>query len=103
MASLSVEPGTEEDSIVVSLFDIDAGDVPAFVAREEEYRFMAVKPDELDGTAGEHHHVMCLASCDEDFIKNYGQEVSPSEDHSTSHHPMHSPSVRLPSAFGSHD
>uniref|UniRef100_A0A7S2Z085 Gamma-glutamylcyclotransferase n=1 Tax=Chloropicon laureae TaxID=464258 RepID=A0A7S2Z085_9CHLO len=74
MASLSVEPGTEKDSIVVSLFDIDVGDVAAFIAREEEYRFMAVKPDELNGTPGEHHHVMCLASCDEDFIANYGQE-----------------------------
>jgi len=74
MASLSVEEGTEADSIVVSLFDMKAEEVPAFIAREEEYRFVAVQPKELDGTASEGLHVMCVASCDEDFISNYGKE-----------------------------
>ena len=68
MASLSVE-ACEGESIVVSLFDINADEVPAFIAREEEYRFMAVKPNEEDVD-----HVICLASCDEDFIANYGKE-----------------------------
>ena len=74
MASLSVEQGSESDSIVVTLFDINVEDVPAFIAREEEYRFMAVQPYSMDGVRDENFHVMCLCSSDEDFIKNYGEE-----------------------------
>merc|ERR1719235_2815237 len=44
MASLSVEEGCDEDAIVVSLFDMKASEVPAFISREEEYRFVAVTP-----------------------------------------------------------
>jgi hypothetical protein len=74
MASLSVEPGSEKDSIVVSLFDINVSDIPAFISREEEYRFFAVKPEELSGTKVENPHVICACSTDEEFIKNYGEE-----------------------------
>ena len=35
MASLSVEEGCDEDAIVVSLFDMKASEVPAFISREE--------------------------------------------------------------------
>ncbi|WZN60927.1 hypothetical protein HKI87_03g24610 [Chloropicon roscoffensis] len=73
MASLSVEEGCDEDAIVVSLFDMKASEVPAFISREEEYRFVAVTPEELDGSPSPSQHVMCLCSSDEDFIRNYGE------------------------------
>ena len=74
LASLSVEEGSSQDSIVVSLFDIHVDDIPAFIAREEEYRFMAVEPEEMDGSPCKRSHVICCASTDEAFIKINGQE-----------------------------
>lgn len=52
MSSLSVEPSAPEDSIVVALFETPYTKeaVDAWLQREHEYRFLAVRPESLDGT-----------------------------------------------------
>ena len=74
VASLSVEKASEDSEIVVSLFDMAARDIPAFIEREAEYRFFAVQPVELDGTVSDQWHIICHASTDKAFLTNYGQE-----------------------------
>lgn len=52
MASLSVEPSGPEDSIIVALFETPYTKeaVAAWLEREYEYRFLAVRTEGLDGT-----------------------------------------------------
>lgn len=51
MASLSVETGTPDDSIVVAMFEIPKtpAAVAAWFKRESEYRFLAVETESLQG------------------------------------------------------
>ncbi|CAD6334062.1 unnamed protein product [Miscanthus lutarioriparius] len=47
-SSLSVEP-CDSELIVVTVFEIKEEEVPAFIEREHEFRFLAVVPEGLDG------------------------------------------------------
>jgi hypothetical protein len=52
MASLSVEPAGPEDSIIVAQFETPYTEdaVEAWLEREHEYRFLAVRTETLEGT-----------------------------------------------------
>lgn len=39
-------PGT---SIIVTVFEIEASELPAFYKREEEFEFLSVEPEDLNG------------------------------------------------------
>ncbi|XLS89719.1 hypothetical protein HN51_065727 [Arachis hypogaea] len=48
VAALSVEP-CESETIIVTVFEIKKTEIPAYIEREREYRFLAVFPESLDG------------------------------------------------------
>lgn len=61
MASLSVEQGTPDDSIVVAVFETPKTPeaVAAWLHRECEYRFLAVRTETLAGDLDENLSVRC--------------------------------------------
>lgn len=61
MASLSVERGSPDDSIVVAVFETPKTPeaVAGWLKRECEYRFLAVRTETLDGDLDEHLSVRC--------------------------------------------
>jgi hypothetical protein len=62
MSSLSVEPAYEDSEIVVSLFEIPLTKeaVEAWIDREHEFRYVAVRPLKMDGTVEPHFAVRTL-------------------------------------------
>ncbi|XWS08551.1 hypothetical protein CRYUN_Cryun40dG0012100 [Craigia yunnanensis] len=48
ISSLSVEP-CEGQTLIVTVFEIKISEIPAFIERELEFRFLAVLPETLDG------------------------------------------------------
>ncbi|KAI8472730.1 MAG: hypothetical protein J3K34DRAFT_412916 [Monoraphidium minutum] len=68
ISSLSCEPAAGAD-IVVALFEVpfspDA--VRAFIAREHEFRFVAVQPESLDGGKQEQLAVLCARNTDSEY------------------------------------
>ncbi|GMP76457.1 hypothetical protein CsSME_00033121 [Camellia sinensis var. sinensis] len=48
MSSLSVEP-CEGETLIVTVFGIKKSEIPSFLQREHEFRFLAVLPETLDG------------------------------------------------------
>ncbi|XVF38776.1 hypothetical protein REPUB_Repub20aG0131000 [Reevesia pubescens] len=48
ISSLSVEP-YEGETLIVTVFEIKKSEIPAFIERELEFRFLAVLPETLDG------------------------------------------------------
>ncbi|GAU46962.1 hypothetical protein TSUD_403120 [Trifolium subterraneum] len=48
ISSLSVEP-CEGETLVVTVFEIRKSEIPDFIKREVEFRFLAVLPETLDG------------------------------------------------------
>ncbi|GAQ84292.1 hypothetical protein KFL_001830200 [Klebsormidium nitens] len=83
MSSLSVEPCRGE-SIVVTMFEIDISEVPAFIEREHEFRFLRVYPQSVGSTSlrpavvcsrysdEEYRQVRCKGS-EEEFERRYGR------------------------------
>jgi hypothetical protein len=67
MASLSVEEATEDEELVVALFDVPMTPeaVAAWIDREHEYKFVAVQSYQLDGTPETRMAVRCLCKQDE--------------------------------------
>lgn len=61
MSSLSVEASNPEDSIIVALFETPHSQevAAAWLEREHEYRFLAVRPESLDGTPSPRLAVRC--------------------------------------------
>ncbi|XP_061349205.1 uncharacterized protein LOC133294534 isoform X3 [Gastrolobium bilobum] len=68
IAGLSVEP-CEGETILVTVFEIKKTEIPAFIEREREYRFLAVIPESLDGKSFANPAVLCASCTDEDFFK----------------------------------
>lgn len=66
LSSLSVEPCVGE-SIVVTVFEISLADVPAFIAREHEFRFLAVTAEDKDGQPFPQQAVICSRYSDEEY------------------------------------
>ncbi|PUZ66401.1 hypothetical protein GQ55_3G305000 [Panicum hallii var. hallii] len=67
-SSLSVEP-CEGGLIVVTVFEIKEEEVPAFIEREHEFRFLAVVPEGLDGVLFTNQAVVCARYSDEEYFK----------------------------------
>ncbi|XP_059431254.1 uncharacterized protein LOC132164716 [Corylus avellana] len=68
ISSLSVEP-CEGETLVVTVFEIQKSEIPAFVKRELEFRFLAVVPESLDGKPFDNRAVLCARYSDEEFFQ----------------------------------
>ncbi|KAE8076821.1 hypothetical protein FH972_015446 [Carpinus fangiana] len=66
ISSLSVEP-CEGETLVVTVFEIQKSEIPAFVKRELEFRFLAVIYDNL--LFGASIQVLCARYSDEEFFQ----------------------------------
>ncbi|KAJ6313687.1 hypothetical protein OIU77_015051 [Salix suchowensis] len=68
ISSLSVEP-CEGESLVVTVFEIEKSEIPAFMERELEFRFLAVVPETLDGKPYDFPAVLCARYSDDEFFQ----------------------------------
>ncbi|KAM5568895.1 hypothetical protein ABKV19_016424 [Rosa sericea] len=68
ISSLSVEP-YEGESLIVTVFEIEKSEIPAFIKREPEFRFLAVLPESLDGKPFDNRAVLCARYSDEEFFR----------------------------------
>ncbi|KAE8901446.1 hypothetical protein PF005_g11842 [Phytophthora fragariae] len=73
MASLSTEPALG-CKFLVSVFDIPESLLPDFYEREEEFKIISAKFQELDGTSGD-EALMCTRWSDEEYTAKRGQET----------------------------
>ncbi|CAD6266864.1 unnamed protein product [Miscanthus lutarioriparius] len=67
-SSLSVEP-CDGELIVVTVFEIKEEEVPSFIEREHEFRFLAVVPEGLDGVPFTNRAVVCARYSDEEYFQ----------------------------------
>ncbi|KNA06543.1 hypothetical protein SOVF_180110 [Spinacia oleracea] len=67
ISSLSVEP-CEGEELIVTVFEIQKSEVPSFMERELEFRFLAVLPETLEGKTFDNPAVLCARSSDEEFF-----------------------------------
>lgn len=68
VSSLSVEP-CEGEYLIVTVFEISRSEVPAFIERENEFRFLAVVPEDLNGTPFTSPAVLCARYSDEEYFR----------------------------------
>ncbi|XP_038876043.1 uncharacterized protein LOC120068372 isoform X2 [Benincasa hispida] len=68
ISSLCAEP-CEGENIIITVFEIKKSEVPAFIQREIEFRFLAVLPETLDGKLYDKPAVLCSRSTDEEFFQ----------------------------------
>ncbi|CAN1129827.1 hypothetical protein LINPERHAP2_LOCUS5463 [Linum perenne] len=68
ISSLSAEPCVGE-TLIVSVFEIEKSEIPAFMERELEFRFLAVVAETLDGKPFDAPAVLCARYSDEEFFK----------------------------------
>ncbi|XP_030456220.2 uncharacterized protein LOC115677229 [Syzygium oleosum] len=68
ISSLSVEP-CDGETLVVTVFEIEKSEIPAFIRRELEFRFLAVRPQMLDGKPFDNLAVLCARYSDEEFFR----------------------------------
>ncbi|CBI22954.3 hypothetical protein VitviT2T_006056 [Vitis vinifera] len=69
ISSLSVEP-CEGETLIVTVFEIQRSEIPSFIKREHEFRFLAVFPETLDGKLFTTPAVLCARYSDEEFFQN---------------------------------
>ncbi|XP_021730298.1 uncharacterized protein LOC110697245 isoform X2 [Chenopodium quinoa] len=67
ISSLSVEP-CEGEELIVTVFEIQKSEVPYFMERELEFRFLAVLPETIKGKPFENPAVLCTRYSDEEFF-----------------------------------
>ncbi|CAH9136754.1 unnamed protein product [Cuscuta epithymum] len=68
ISSLSVEP-CEGETLIISAFEIPKSEIPAFIEREHEFRFLAVIPETLNGLYYTNYAVLCARYTDEEYFK----------------------------------
>lgn len=68
MSSLSVEP-CEGETLIVTVFGIKKLEIPSFLQREHEFRFLAVLPETLDGKLFTSPAVLCARFSDEEYLQ----------------------------------
>ncbi|KAK8965794.1 hypothetical protein KSP40_PGU022416 [Platanthera guangdongensis] len=68
ISSLSVEP-YDGESLLVTVFEITSSEISSFIERENEFRFLAVIPEALDGTAFTNSAVVCSRYSDEEYFQ----------------------------------
>nr|GME05581.1 uncharacterized protein LOC109191921 isoform X1 [Ipomoea batatas] len=69
ISSLSVEH-CEGETLIISKFEIPKSEIPAFIEREHEFRFLAVTPETLNGLFYTNPAVLCARYTDEEYLKN---------------------------------
>ncbi|XP_055814272.1 uncharacterized protein LOC129883682 [Solanum dulcamara] len=69
ISSLSVEP-CEGETLIVTIFEIQRSEIPAFIEREHEFRFLAVIPETLNELFYINPAVICARYSDEEYLKN---------------------------------
>lgn len=67
ISSLSVEP-YDSETLIVTVFEIQKTEIPSFMKREIEFRFLAVFPETLDGHLYTNPAVLCARYSDEEFF-----------------------------------
>ncbi|XP_058083083.1 uncharacterized protein LOC131231024 [Magnolia sinica] len=67
ISSLSVEP-CQRETLVITVFDIKISEVPSFIEREHEFRFLAVVPEEMNGEPFTRPAVLCARYSDEEYF-----------------------------------
>ncbi|GMH08574.1 hypothetical protein Nepgr_010414 [Nepenthes gracilis] len=67
VSSLSVEP-CEDETLIVTAFEIRKSEIPSFIRRELEFRFLAVFLETLDGKPFTNRSVLCARYTDEEFF-----------------------------------
>ncbi|KAK7303745.1 hypothetical protein RJT34_14658 [Clitoria ternatea] len=67
ISSLSVEP-CEGETLLVTVFEIRKSEIPDFINREIEFRFLAVLLETLDGKSFDIPAVLCARYSDEEFF-----------------------------------
>ncbi|XP_042481758.1 uncharacterized protein LOC122062150 isoform X4 [Macadamia integrifolia] len=68
ISSLSVEP-CEGETLIVTVFEIKRSEIPSFIEREQEFRFLAVVPETLDGITFASPGVLCARYGDEEYFR----------------------------------
>ncbi|PWA81362.1 butirosin biosynthesis, BtrG-like protein [Artemisia annua] len=69
ISSLSVEP-CEGESLIVTVFEIKKSEIPSYIEREHEFRFLAVQPKTLEGNQYASPAVLCARYSDEEYFQN---------------------------------
>ncbi|KAG5555154.1 hypothetical protein RHGRI_012626 [Rhododendron griersonianum] len=68
ISSLSVEP-CKGETLIVTVFNIRKSEIPSFIEREHEFRFLAVLPETLDGKPFASPAVLCARFSDEEYLQ----------------------------------
>lgn len=68
ISSLSVEPCRGE-TLIITVFEINKSEVPSFIEREHEFRFLAVTPEEMTGEPSTWRAVVCARYTDEEYFQ----------------------------------
>ncbi|KAL5065465.1 hypothetical protein RYX36_027202 [Vicia faba] len=77
IVALSVEP-CEDQTLIITVFDLNKTEIPAFIQREREYSFLSVFPQSLDGKPYTNPAVLCASYTDDEFFKykcSEGREI----------------------------
>ncbi|CAI9776786.1 unnamed protein product [Fraxinus pennsylvanica] len=69
ISSLSVEP-CEGEILVVTTFEIQRSEIPAFIGRKHEFQFLAVIPETFNGLFYTTPAVLCARYSDEEYFEN---------------------------------
>lgn len=67
ISGLTVEP-CDGENLIVTVFEIKREDVPSFIEREKEYRFLAVNVENLEGKQFSSPAVVCSRFTDDEFL-----------------------------------
>ncbi|XP_015900011.3 uncharacterized protein LOC107433259 [Ziziphus jujuba] len=68
VSSLSVEP-CEGESLIVTAFEVKISEIPSFIERGIEFRFLAVLAETLDGKPFDNPALLCARYSDEEFFQ----------------------------------
>lgn len=69
ISSLSVEP-CDGESLIITIFEITRSEIPSFIEREHEFRFLAVVPETINGLFYTNPAVLCARYNDEEYFQN---------------------------------
>lgn len=59
----------EGETLIVTVFSIRKLEIPSFIEREHEFRFLAVLPETLDGKPFTSPAVLCARFSDEEYLE----------------------------------
>ncbi|XP_068662566.1 uncharacterized protein [Aristolochia californica] len=68
VSSLSVE-ACEGETLIITVFEIKKSELPSFIEREHEFRFLVVMPEEVDGQIYARPAVLCARYSDEEYFQ----------------------------------